>query len=165
MTIIRTRTILWTASASLVCFTMIGAGSLLLSSLDISEPTRLPVVIDDRNESSSTASTIPTLASFESLWNLPTDRPPSSAPKPKPMTTADTITPVLSVQLVGTIIETGKSMGMFSNQTGGVEIRAVGENVGEGPMAAKILSVSAESAELQYQGKKVVLKMPKREDG
>lgn len=165
MTIIRTRTILWAASGSFIGLAIAVAGGSFLSPLDVPEPTRLPVAVDDSKESGSSGPTIPSLSSFEPLWSLPTDRPPASAPKPNPVASSTTVAPVLPIRLVGTIIETGKSMGMFANATGIVEIRAVGEKIGEEPMSAKLLSVSVDSAELQYQGKKVVLKLPKREDG
>jgi type II secretory pathway component PulC len=90
-----------------------------------------------------------------------TDPPP---PKPRPVAPrvvapAPQPPPKLQLTLVGTIIESGKSLAIIADSQGAFDVKGVGESLELSPAGVSVQRIDSEQVELQYQGKTSTVKL------
>lgn len=105
--------------------------------------------------------TQPTFADFEPYLDRQLRRP---LVDPPPATTTPAASPTrpapqLQIRLVGTILEAGRSMAMLTTPAGSIEVRGIGETVGEPPADAEVLDIGLNKAVLRYRGQSVTLEL------
>ena len=88
---------------------------------------------------------------------------PQSPPEVRP-SQAEMPDAVLGLTLRGTIVEKGHSVAVFSTVDSPVEIRGIGERVGDPGNEAEIVEVQRDQVVLRYQGDLVTLPFPDSEE-
>jgi len=105
-------------------------------------------------------SELPPLEAFRPIWEIDLRRPLVDPPPPqKPPPPAPRLPP-LRLQLVGTVQESGHSMALLANPQGVIEVKRVGELLGEGRAAAEVVAIQAEQVTVRYQNQDIQLRLP-----
>ena len=104
---------------------------------------------------SSPAATLPALSTLASVWQLDLRRPLFDNPTRTITPTIKRAAPRLSARLAGTVIEPGHSIAMFVTKKGGIDLKSIGEMVGD----AQILSITQNGVTVQRHGKKIDLSL------
>lgn len=109
------------------------------------------------------------LRDFEPLWARKF-RPPlvDSKPPPKPAPAPPTLTvpgppPELDLELVGTLIEPGRSRAVFSDANGKILLGGVGDKIGDGPSQLEIVEIDTRSVVVQHSGRQSTLELRQSE--
>jgi len=105
---------------------------------------------------SSQVNTLPALSTLANIWKLNLRRPIFDNPTAR-TATAPTRKAAsrLSARLAGTVIESGHSIAMFVTKKGGIELKSIGEMVGN----AKILSISKNGVTVEHNGTTIELSL------
>ncbi len=67
--------------------------------------------------------------------------------------------PPPAVRLIGVAFEGDHSLALMSNPQGQIEVKGVGEMIGEDTSGMQILKIEAQSVELQHQGETITLRL------
>ena len=78
-----------------------------------------------------------------------------AAPRPKPE-------PKLNLTLVGTIIESDKSLAIIADANGQFDVKGVGDNLEIDPDGIAITNIKSEQVTLTYRGKSTVLMLERK---
>jgi hypothetical protein len=105
---------------------------------------------------------LPTLKQFEPFWKRQMRRPLFDPPPNTPVASSATVQKPpssLGVRLLGTVTEPGRSVAMLMTTRGTIEIKAVGERLGDMPDGAEVVSVNTDRAVLRYHGETISLEL------
>lgn len=159
MNIQRTKLYLWCTTASLILATITVVATASLWPYDT--PTaQNNVVPTHRNDTSKpVAVSLPALATFGKIWSLNLRRPLVDKPVSTQAAAKKSSKPArpLSARLAGTVVEPGHSIAMFITKNGKIELKKVGEKVGD----AEILEITPIGASVRYHGKVIDLALEK----
>ncbi len=110
---------------------------------------------------------LPKLSTFEPVWGLdlrrqlynqPQQQRQQHKPKPTPAARPRPARAHTAARLAGTVIEPGHSVAMFIMPNGRIQLKSVGEKIGE----LLILDITAERVCARHRGEKVNLLLDKR---
>ncbi|MCO8121762.1 hypothetical protein NHH03_08440 [Stieleria sp. TO1_6] len=176
------------AIAAAGCLAM-AAGSVVwsLSDLDASGDDSKSGISKDRGASQTTEPGLPTEndssapdtdsdnnapANLSLALQRPLYDPPPPPPKPrvKPPAARPVVTPVakpprLEWTLVGTLIQSGRSVAILSDATGKTDIRGAGEQVELSPTGIVVSKVESDQVTLEVNGKPTTLRLQQSFDG
>lgn len=99
---------------------------------------------------------LPSPEELQRVWSRPL-RQPLFDPPPAAPVVVKTTPPPLPAKLLGTIEESGQSKALFAMKGGSMEIRGVGEKLGEDASAAEIVSIEQERVVVKYHGQSITL--------
>ena len=121
-----TRASLWFATATLLLLAV--AGLLLTAMMPLQNPAHAHAP-QTRSTAAGSEPAAPdlTLASFEPVWGLDLRRPLYDPPRPAAPGPAPGKRPAVPLQLIGTMVEDGHSVAMFTTAQGGIELLGVGQ--------------------------------------
>jgi hypothetical protein len=165
MTTRQTRTALWWTGGATIALAAIATAGILVM------PLELPAASDGAGISRAPATqsaaavagrNVPTLESFEQLWDLKLagalTNEVAAMPATQPVDPVAVAQPVMpSVQLVGTAVEAGHSFALLVMPDGRIACRPVG--VSEDGVVVE--SVAADRAVVRVNGQAVTLQLPK----
>lgn len=154
----------WAASAALVCLAFFPP--------TLAPPAEgLAVAATGRNGDVGRRSER-TLTDFEPLWGKPL-RPvnpsPPAPPQPEPLPTKEQVASAagsssgLGVQLIGTVLEKGRSLAVLIDGQGNIVLRAVGETLSGGAEAVRVERIELNRVTLSGESQRVTLHMPTAE--
>ncbi len=154
---------------------LLGAVGAIAWSVSGIEPTAMtptagvPPIANPFDDSSSQR----TLSDAE--LNIALRHPLTDPPPPKPRPVAPRVVapvlqppPTLQLTLVGTIIESGKSLAIIADSSGDFDVKGVGESLELSPAGVSVKRIDSEQVELQYRGKTSTVKLDrdaKKADG
>lgn len=131
------------------------------------QPSALPP--SNRPEKSTESAPLDNPVSGSQDWANLVDRrlrPPLFDESVSEASAAPKVAPAqIPIQLVGTIIERGKSLGIFRVSGTDLQIRGIGEHLGEGPTAAEVVAVDQSQARLRVGATTYTLSLVGSEDG
>ncbi len=145
-----------TTGISVAMIAGVGVWTLLGGSSDLPEVSIPPA----DQQPPTTAVTVPAKApqSFDGLWNLSMQGPRNELPrKMTAPAIAPPTTPSFGILLVGTVIESNKSLGLFRDGLGYFDLKGVGEPLELTPTGAQVSNIEPEFATLRYEGRDVKL--------
>ncbi len=136
------------------------------------------VAVTSPRSSTLTVETAPasrTLDDFADVWSRPYQRPLVDPPPPAPVPLPKPAAPVRQapqpvpppappdpqVQLVGTIIEQGRSIAIITDQTGKIDMKGEGETLNLSPGDIRIDRIDSQEVAVTYCGHQLTLTMQK----
>lgn len=146
-----------TTAGSMVAMVGICAWALLggrteLPSLKLpQEPTQMNA-IDPSNAATSSRK-------FDSLLNTKFQRPRAEAPVVERSQTASATPVGFGIQLLGTMIEQTQALALFSDGTGSLDVKGIGQPLNLAPPGVQVESIQPGIATLRYQGKAIKLEL------
>lgn len=153
---------LWTLAG------LMGVGCAAVIVWCVADPPRLPQVSEpasiDGSADDDDAAAVQTvsLEQYQQIWDLDLRQPLYDPPPPPVVTsTPRPQTPTsrpLNVQLVGTIMDSSDSRGIF-NVNSQMQIKGLGDQVD----GAKIVGITAETVTLLRNGERIVLNLPTKQ--
>jgi hypothetical protein len=116
----------------------------------------------------SAAQEFPPLEHFSAVWSrqlrLPLTDPAAASQNSANIASAAPVLPI-QLSLLGTALEPGYSMALFSTPQGGLELKSVGQKIGEHSGAPEIVEITADCVLLRHAGGTVKLSLPVKNDG
>ena len=166
MNVRRTRSLLWLAAV----FLLIGSAFVAWRGLTLpleAAPSASPSQVPATEGLSLAGDGAPPLKAFEPIWALDLRRPLYDPVKPAPQPPAPPPPPPpLNVRLVGTMVEPAREPGgkpsaqaLISAGRSSMEIKQVGDKVGDAGREATIVAIDANSVTVLYHGKEQVLRI------
>ncbi len=101
-------------------------------------------------------------AALKLILRRPLVDPPPPTPQPiqpRPTVPASAPPPTLQLTLVGTIIESGKSLAIIADASGAFDVKGVGESLELTPAGVSVKRIESEQVELQFAGKTSTVKL------
>jgi len=144
-------------------------------SVDETSPTHMTEQVGEPLAETAAETTTIATADFDALWDRPLRRPlydppppPQPAPvvkrpKPAPRKTEPRPSPPpkLDMRLVGTILESGRSMAIVADAAGKIDLKGAGETLDLEPEGVRVESINAESVTVSHNGREQMLKITK----
>lgn len=148
MNIRRTKLFLWYTTSGLILTTAVVVATASLRPYDVPNVNVAPEPLPTEDPSQQQEAGLPALSTFRKIWTLNLRR--SLVDTPVTTQTKNTKKPIspLAARLAGTVVESGHSIAMFITPNGGIELKGVGEKVGD----AEILGITQTGASVRYHG-------------
>lgn len=153
----RTKLLLLTGS------TVLGAGTLLLIAWALWIPIAASASADRRAlavspDSVSLRADEPRIEDFAQIWEKPLRRSLSDSmpPPDRPTVVSNRFAP-LNLQLLGTMVEPDQARALFATHRGELEVRRVGESIGNPPASAELLRIEPKAVRLRYRNQDFTL--------
>ena len=155
------KTCLWITSESLLVCSLgvIGWGLFWPSGTSVGIPSTSEWESNTRTlEQPSTAAKTLSTADFEGFWDKRLQQDwTKSSPSGRESVASKQTSPTLKVKLVGTVIEPGQSLAMFSTPAGTIALKRVGEQLGDIAPQTTLIDITSQKVVLRYQGTLVEL--------
>ncbi len=69
------------------------------------------------------------------------------------------VQPAFSIKLLGTVVDQGRTLGLFQDSAGGFDVKSVGESLELVPQGVQIASLEVGKALVRYSGKEIDLRL------
>jgi type II secretory pathway component PulC len=143
---------LWIAMALVTAWTVLGWET------EMAVPDT-PAIAAAHGEENSMKPAIPTLQQFATVWHKPLRRPLFDPPPAAAASAAVAVQAPLNIKLLGTAIEAEESLAIFAIPPGTVEVKRVGEAIGEGAARVQVREIQGQRVILERHGRPVTLEM------
>ena len=132
------------------------------SSCDVSPTTASSNTVSSngsKNPAAGAARPLPSLKQFEAFWLRPLRRPLVDPPPAKPAEEQAMAPkrPPPNVRLLGIAVESGHSLAMFATPQGTVELKGIGDTLGETPNGPQVASIEDQKVVLRYLGETITV--------
>lgn len=147
---------LWLVGAIVIGWAVCGQGP------EAPEPSR-PAATREAKPPATASAAVPTLDEFARVWQKPLRRPifdpPPTAP---PIATSEPKRAPLNIKLLGTAIEPGESLAMIATPPNTLEVRGLGDTIGEGANQLEVVEIMPDRVVLRRQSERLVLEIEPR---
>ncbi|MDZ4853059.1 MAG: hypothetical protein SGI77_27540 [Pirellulaceae bacterium] len=135
-----------------VCAWALLGGRTELPSLELPQQPSQVNAIDPSNAATSSIK-------FDSLLNARFQRPRTEVPINGPSKTVSATPVGFGIQLLGTMIEQTQALALFSDGTGSLDVKGIGQPLNLAPQGVQVESIQPGIATLRYQGKAIKLEL------
>jgi hypothetical protein len=156
----RLKTNLRVAGVGLSTAAVLTAFTCLFWTVDVVSPTEESITRAENNAVRHVVSPHLTIKQFEPLWQKPLRRPLVDPPKPQTVisaanTVAQQPQSLPNVRLLGIALEAGHSMAFFAMPQGVIELRGIGETLGDSPGGPQVASIEDQKVVIRFQGRQI----------
>ena len=147
-----------TTGTAIAMLAGVGAWTLFWGSVGVPH-VEIPIA-SQQFSSGETANASKSIKSFDGLWNLTLQEPRTAKPIPKAApSVVQQASSGFGIKLVGTVIETSQSLGLFRDDRGAFDLKGVGQALELVPAGAQVANIEPGIATLRYEGKELKLPM------
>lgn len=149
---------LWLAGLGVVVWATTGGGQESVTSAEATDPT-------PANAAVTTLSPLPSLAQFGQVWRKPLRQPLFDPPVETKVaaTTSVVRSAPIPVKLVGTAVEGKRSVAWLFVAPMTMEVRAVGETLGDPPNQIQVVDIRPDRVSLRHGGGIFDVQLDKKE--